>query len=570
MKAFIQLKYIENFQHLLSWGDSRAIDKAIEAREAKDFKREKLLLNDQATVDLNGADLDEIKEVVAFLEKNNSPLKGSVKGFVNKAKEYLDVISGSDIPIKSLDTFKTAFEQKIKENELRWLFLKEDDGSFLPFSVVESNKNYHKDDEGSYSYISIKLKRKISPFKPKVKDRWGDYRDKGSYQEKTIYIYASSLRDKTTGDFLSLSEIVKLKGCVFYHDSLKKEYDSCLENFFAIVKNGLNKVYITNSRCEKLNSESSWYWRKSLDYLKTGGINHRLVIDINDDLDSVVIPKESKKLSKIPMMPYIGIFNLYNHAYYYANANSLIEYKYNVDSFSNLVIPQDHKNVINIFINDDEALDDNLVEGKSGGIIVLCHGAPGMGKTLTAEIVSESKGKPLYRVHASQLGTNPEKIEEKMVSILRRSERIGAILLIDEADTYMRKRGVNIDQDAIVGVFLRLLEYYRGILFLTTNLIDEIDDAILSRINIHIKYETPQRTSLSDIFKIHLSAYNIDYNAIDVVKIVEAYDGMLSGRDVKNMCKNCAKIIAADKTVKFDIDLIKRIEKIMYLPNLKK
>lgn len=45
-----------------------------------------------------------------------------------------------------------------------------------------------------------------------------------------------------------------------------------------------------------------------------------------------------------------------------------------------------------------------------------------------------------------------------------------AIVLLDEADIFLTRRNkTDLERNALVSVFLRTLEYYTGILFLTTN-----------------------------------------------------------------------------------------------------
>lgn len=61
-------------------------------------------------------------------------------------------------------------------------------------------------------------------------------------------------------------------------------------------------------------------------------------------------------------------------------------------------------------------------------------------------------------------------------------------MLIDEADIYLERRVVSdLRRNSLVSVFLRCIEYYREILFLTTNRVGHFDDAFISRIHI-IKY----------------------------------------------------------------------------------
>ena len=72
-------------------------------------------------------------------------------------------------------------------------------------------------------------------------------------------------------------------------------------------------------------------------------------------------------------------------------------------------------------------------------------------------------------------------MEQALKDVLTRAQRWGAVMLIDEADVYIKRRDDDITMNAVVGVFLRVLEYFNGLLFLTTNRIDDIDEAIVSR-----------------------------------------------------------------------------------------
>jgi len=63
-------------------------------------------------------------------------------------------------------------------------------------------------------------------------------------------------------------------------------------------------------------------------------------------------------------------------------------------------------------------------------------------------------------------------------------------MLIDEADVYLERREVNeLTRNGLVSVFLRAMEYYRGILFLTTNRVGHFDPAFFSRIHVYIGYK---------------------------------------------------------------------------------
>ena len=124
------------------------------------------------------------------------------------------------------------------------------------------------------------------------------------------------------------------------------------------------------------------------------------------------------------------------------------------------------------------------------GLVVLLHGSPGVGKTLTAEAISEYQRRPLYRVTAGDLDLDSHKLEIKLSEILDLATRWKAIILLDEADVFVESRTLhNLHHNTLVSVFLRQLEYFQGVMILTTNRVTVFDDAIKSRIHLGIKYE---------------------------------------------------------------------------------
>lgn len=131
-----------------------------------------------------------------------------------------------------------------------------------------------------------------------------------------------------------------------------------------------------------------------------------------------------------------------------------------------------------------------MIGGKGGGCIFLLHGPPGTGKTLTAEAISELLHKPLQSVSVGELGTTVSELEEKLRNILEVAYHWDAVVLLDEADIFLEKRSDNnIHRNAMVGIFLRLLEQHSGVLFLTTNRVRTFDEAFHSRISIALQQQ---------------------------------------------------------------------------------
>ncbi|RYP71845.1 hypothetical protein DL771_004557 [Monosporascus sp. 5C6A] len=131
----------------------------------------------------------------------------------------------------------------------------------------------------------------------------------------------------------------------------------------------------------------------------------------------------------------------------------------------------------------------DLVHGKGQGLIILLHGPPGSGKTSTAETIAAHTQRPLYSITCGDIGLEPKEVESQLGEHTARADKWGCVLLLDEADVFLMQRTwKEVDRNALVSVFLRQLEYYSGILFLTTNRPGTIDEAFKSRIHLSLRY----------------------------------------------------------------------------------
>lgn len=161
----------------------------------------------------------------------------------------------------------------------------------------------------------------------------------------------------------------------------------------------------------------------------------------------------------------------------------LVDIKWNDEAFQKLVMKEDRRRLIHGLVKahkqDGETFDD-FVQGKGRGLVCLLAGPPGVGKTLTAEVVAETTRRPLYVVSTGELGIDADVVDRRLVMILEITRRWGCVLLIDEADVFLSERGQNLEKDTLVSIFLRHIEYFRGILILTTNRHSTIDPAFTS------------------------------------------------------------------------------------------
>lgn len=153
------------------------------------------------------------------------------------------------------------------------------------------------------------------------------------------------------------------------------------------------------------------------------------------------------------------------------------EIVWNDGAYESLVLENNTKDIVKALVeshkyNAAESIDD-VIQGKGKGLVAVLHGPPGTGKTLTAEGIAELLRCPLYMVTAGELGTDSRALEAELEKVLNLAHAWGAVLLLDEADVFLEKRTIqDIHRNALVSIFLRLLEYFQGILFLTTNRVE--------------------------------------------------------------------------------------------------
>lgn len=239
---------------------------------------------------------------------------------------------------------------------------------------------------------------------------------------------------------------------------------------------------------------------------------------------------------EIPVHPWLIVFHLAKHIRVRTHVDQLTPYVYNTEIAEKLILPKDTKNLVQLLIDTKGGTFTDIVPGKGGGAVVLLTGPPGTGKTLTAEVYAESEERALYSVQCSQLGVDPEKLEEELLTVFERAKRWDAVILLDEADVYVHERGSSMSQNAIVGVFLRVLEYQDTVMFLTSNRPEDVDDAIASRCIARLNYAQPNPSDSKKIWRVLADISDIPISAAVIAEVVEKNPGM-TGRDIKNVLK---------------------------------
>lgn len=153
-------------------------------------------------------------------------------------------------------------------------------------------------------------------------------------------------------------------------------------------------------------------------------------------------------------------------------------------------------------------------------------------------------------------------MERQLRVTFDRATKWNAVLLLDEADVFLQERDIhNLDRNALVSVFLRELEYFDGILFLTTNRPGQLDETFQSRIHITLPMAALDPVSQLRIWKTFLDVEITDREVLkeclrEIKK--ETKESPLNGRQIRN-CVRSALSLAAQKDTRVSIDHIRQV-----------
>ncbi|KAJ3537717.1 hypothetical protein NM208_g6199 [Fusarium decemcellulare] len=236
-------------------------------------------------------------------------------------------------------------------------------------------------------------------------------------------------------------------------------------------------------------------------------------------------------------------------------------------AFHSLVLHPDTKDVIKALITyrTSSSFSTDLIRGKGSGLVLLLHGPPGTGKTLTAESVADHAKKALYRVTCGDIGTQPEAVERYLTRLLRLA-KLWDLVLLDEAEVFLQERSLtDLQRNALVSVFLRVLEYYDGILILTSNRVGTLDEGFKSRIQLALEYPKLNSNARMRVWENFVNSLESDAEAsaeIDIpdlrrhLRDLSVYE--LNGREIRNAI-NVARPLALSTGTQVDFKCLKKV-----------
>lgn len=168
-----------------------------------------------------------------------------------------------------------------------------------------------------------------------------------------------------------------------------------------------------------------------------------------------------------------------------------------------------------------QALQTKLIDrGMSPGIVVLFHGEAGVGKSAVIRSIAKNTGRKIMEVSGSQkdkyYGETERRTKELFQnynSVCSQNKADFPIMVIDEADQLITRRLSNTNEqsentsNAQQNIILTALERNKGIIFLTTNMVENMLDAgaLERRINFKVEFKRPSRATTKQVWKSNLS-----------------------------------------------------------------
>jgi hypothetical protein len=255
----------------------------------------------------------------------------------------------------------------------------------------------------------------------------------------------------------------------------------------------------------------------------------------------------------------IGEEELYNACYDQSNRklSSLAQRIKPIYSWDMIILPSDqmsqleeicsqvkHKSIV----YGDWGFNNRLSLGK--GLNALFWGPSGSGKTMAAEVIARDLSLELYKIDVSQIISKYiGETEKNLSAMFAEAETSNSILFFDEADALFGKRSeVKDAHDRYANVetsyLLQKMEEYEGIVILATNLLQNIDEAFIRRLQYSVQFPFPEKEQREMIWRgIFPAEAPLDSN-IDYAFMADKF--ILAGGSIKNIALSAAFYAAQD------------------------
>ncbi len=201
------------------------------------------------------------------------------------------------------------------------------------------------------------------------------------------------------------------------------------------------------------------------------------------------------------------------------------------------------------------------------GLSALFSGPPGTGKTLLAGLIAKELGLDLFRIDLSRIVSKYiGETEQRLGRLFDEARRGGVALLFDEADSLFATRtevksSVDRYANLEVNFLLQKMEHYDGLVILTTNLAESLDEAFRRRIRFHARFPLPNAAERARLWRSMIPKTAPQSPNIDWDTLAQVYE--FSGGEIKNAALRAA-FYAADAGKPIDLSHLDRASQAEY------
>ena len=184
------------------------------------------------------------------------------------------------------------------------------------------------------------------------------------------------------------------------------------------------------------------------------------------------------------------------------------------------------------------------------GLSVLFSGPPGTGKTMAAQVITNQLHMQMYKIQISQVVSKYiGETEKNLRQIFTEARNADCILFFDEMDALFGKRSEvkdSHDRNANIetAYLLQQLEEYDGVVLMATNLLQNIDEAFMRRINFVVSFPFPDVPTRKRLWEKMLDADAPVDDDVDFDFLAENFK--IAGGNIKNCVIHAAFLAAAE------------------------
>ncbi|KAI1258862.1 P-loop containing nucleoside triphosphate hydrolase protein [Xylariaceae sp. FL1019] len=373
---------------------------------------------------------------------------------------------------------------------------------------------------------------------------------------------------------------VPITGLTVYPRNYNTFHTSRLEK--RLVERGTKFLQLQEKVTMRYQGSAEWLKTPGLDYYDPSGCKYRGVWLPYTETGRVILDRKTfgeehmmnsvKVRSDKPVPatcpPYTTAFSLSRKEWARLLVDNIEDPSWKPDPWDSLVLPDKEKVLLRSLVTSHQYAENprDQSQQKGKGLVVLLHGTPGSGKTLTAEVAAEASKKALVATSVGELMRESTMFsgslafESMLKKCLVHATIWKAVVLLDEADVFLEARtNNNADKNSFVAIFLKELEYFSGIVFLTTNRVYNFDTAMKSRIHLALGYIPPDAEVRKQIWRRYLEAVPKNETGIRIEEVVDSLaTSHLNGREIANAV-NTARTMARYEQKVLDMSHIKTV-----------